>query len=96
MADNNDIPKGVKLLGAFWPIGLAGLTLLAAGIQVQAQVATVERDVLELKTSGPANMRERLATIEATQRLTINQLNRMEHKLDDLDKRSRNRNLNGL
>lgn len=96
MADNNDIPRGFKILGVAWPIAAASLAIGVAGVRADAQVDGVETRVAEIEKNGPAVVRERLARMEAIQVAQSQQLDRMEKKLDDLDKRSRERNLNGL
>lgn len=97
MADTpNDIPRGLKFLSASWPIAVALLAVGAAGVRADAQVDAVDARVVEIEKNGPAVTRERLARMEAIQLGQSQQLDRMEKKLDDLDKRSRDRNLNGL
>lgn len=96
MADDNDIPRSMKLLQVFWPIGLALMVGGASVVSASGQVREVERRVSDIEANGPAVTRERLARIEAKQDAMVETMTRMENKIDDLDKRSRDRNLRGL
>lgn len=94
--DTNDIPRPVKLLGVFWPVALAALSIGAIGVRADAQIDAVDARVTTIETEGAPVTRERLARIEQQQLANSRQLDRMEQKLDELDARSRNRNLDGL
>lgn len=96
MADTNDIPRGMKMLQVFWPIVLAGLLSGASVAATSAKVTDLDARLTDVQANGAPVTRERLARIEATQAAQGQQLTRIEQKLDDLDKRSRERNLNGL
>ena len=94
--EENDIPRAVKLLGIFWPIGLVIAGFGVTSVRVDGQVQSVDARVTEVEKNGPAVIRERLARIETMQQVQSRQLTRMEDTLDSLDKRSRDHNLNGL
>lgn len=93
---SDDVPRGLKLLQIFWPIGLAFLVGGASIVQAGSQVEQVERRVTEIETNGSPVVRERLARIEEAQKAQGRQLDRIETLVGDLDKRTRERNLRGL
>lgn len=88
-APSTDIPRSLKMLQVFWPIALAGLLGGAAVVQASAQVEEVQRRVNDLETNGTPVIRERLARMETAQAIQTQTLDRMEKKLDELDKRTR-------
>lgn len=96
MADPNDIPKAAKLFGVFWPALLALLVSGASVAQTTSKVGEIDRRLDVFETSGSPATRERLGRIETSQTLMMKQLDRMEQKIDDLDKRTRDQNLRGL
>lgn len=96
MAADNDIPRSVKLFQAFWPALLALLVSGASVAQTTSRVNDLDRRVEDISANGAPVTRERLARIEAKQDAMAEAMARMEQKLDDMDKRTRERNLNGL
>lgn len=92
----NDIPRSAKLFQVFWPVALALLVSGASMVQASSKIEVLASEVQELKLNGPPITRERLARMEAKQDAQAEVLVRMEAKLDDLDKRSREINLRGL
>jgi hypothetical protein len=54
MAQNpNDTSRGVKLLAAFWPIILAALAVLVAGVRADARIDSTAEKVEYIYTKGP-------------------------------------------
>lgn len=92
----NDIPRGVKLFSALWPVVLFGLVSGASIVSTQAQTAGLDRRLVDIEHNGAPITRERLARMEEGQAMMAKQLDRMETKLNDIDTRTRNRNLRGL
>lgn len=92
----NEVSKSLKVLQIVWPIALAatigGFTLVRTDAKVES---TIER-VDYLYKDGPPAVVERLGRMEERQTAAFNIIKRMETQLDDLDKRSRDRNLKGL
>jgi hypothetical protein len=93
---SNDIPRSAKLLQVFWPILFALMIGGASMVRADAQIDQVEVRVDDLTKNGAPVIRERLARMEEKQDALAQTMMRIEGKIDDLDTRSRERNLNGL
>lgn len=84
--DPNDIGKPTKFLQAFWPIILAILIMLAAGVRADARLGETEKKVDYIYEKGPPPVVVQLGRMEERLLVVTNSLERIEERMDDQEK----------
>jgi hypothetical protein len=85
MAQENDTSRGVKLMQAFWPIILAAIAILVAGVRADARIGETERKVEYLYEKGPPPVIMKLGVIDT-------RLDNMTKSLDKIEKNMETKN----
>lgn len=86
MAQNpNDTSRGVKLLAAFWPIILAGLAVLVAGVRADARIDNTREKVEYIYTKGPPPVIAELGVVNTRLDNIDKTLTKIEKKLETVD-----------
>lgn len=85
-ADPNDIGKPTKFIQAFWPIVLAGLIMLTAGVRADARLAETEKRVDYIYEKGPPPIVVQLVRMEERLLVVTQALERIEERMDEEEK----------